>query len=190
MRSPPMHQSSQTAALITTRLIKPGREEEFARWAERLDAAASRDADAAGVVRLEQPSGLVYAVHRFRTAADARRWQEAPARHAIEAEAEDFSSGCSQLEVGSRIQVRVPSETAIPKWKTWVATWLAVFPLLLALNGLVALLPFKLPQPVELAVTSLVMTATLTWLILPRIRKLFRSWLLADEDGGLRKDPS
>jgi hypothetical protein len=93
------------------------------------------------------------------------------------------------LEQGRRVQVRVPSETAIPKWKTWIATWVAVFPLLLALNGLVALLPIKLPMPVELAVTSLIMTATLTWLILPRIRKLLRPWLLAGDDGGLRKDP-
>jgi hypothetical protein len=187
--SPPTTDLDQPAALITTRLIKEGREDEFARWAERLDDAALREADVAGVVRLEQPSGLVYAVHRFRNPADARRWRDAPARRALEEEAEAFSSGCSQLEQGRRVQVRVPSETAIPKWKTWIATWLAVFPLLLALNGLVALLPFKLPQPIELAVTSLVMTATLTWLILPRIRKLLRPWLLAGDDGGLRKDP-
>jgi antibiotic biosynthesis monooxygenase (ABM) superfamily enzyme len=44
-------------------------------------------------------------------------------------------------------------------------------------------------MPVELAVTSSIMTATLTWLILPRIRKLLRPWLLAGDDGGLRKDP-
>ena len=179
----------QPAALITTRLIKPGHDEEFARWAERVDAAALRVADAAGVVRLEQPSGLVYAVHRFRDVAGARRWEKAPARRALEEEAEAFSSGCGQLEEGRRIQIRVPSETAIPRWKTWIATWLAVFPLLLALNGLVALLPFKLPMPVELAVTSLVMTATLTWFVLPAIRKRLRSWLLADGEG-LRRDPS
>ncbi|WP_375402360.1 hypothetical protein [uncultured Sphingomonas sp.] len=189
MRSPPMHQPSQTAAIITTRLLKPGREDEFARWAERLDEAAKRDADAAGVVRLEQPSGLVYAVHRFRTEQDARRWRDAPARHAFDAEAEAFSSGCSQLEIGARIQVRVPSETAIPKWKMWLATWLAVFPLLLALSGLISLFPADLPPPVELAATSLVMTATLTWLVLPRIRRSLRPWLLAGEDGGLRKEP-
>ena len=184
-----MHDPDQPAALVTTRLIRPGREDEFARWAERLDEAAAREADAAGVVRLEQPSGLVYAVHRFRSAADARRWQGASARRALEAEAEAFSSGCSQLEEGRRVEIRVPSETAIPKWKTWIATWFAVFPLLLALNGLVALLPFKLPPPVELAVTSLVMTATLTWFVLPYIRKRLRSWLLADGEDGLRRDP-
>jgi hypothetical protein len=184
-----MHRSDQTAALITTRLVKEGREDEFARWAERLDDVAEREADAVGVVRLEQPSGLIYAVHRFRTVDDARRWHDAPARHALEAEAAAFSSGCSQLEKGRRVQIRVPSETAIPKWKSWIATWVAVFPLLLVLNGLLALLPSKAPQPVELAATSLVMTATLTWAILPRIRTLLRSWLLADEDGGLRKDP-
>ncbi len=179
----------QPAALITTRLIKDGREEDFARWADRLDDAAEREADAAGVVRLEQPGGFVYAVQRFRTAEDARRWRDAPARHALDAEADAFSTGCSRLEDGRRVQVRIPSEAATPKWKTWIATWLAVFPLLLVLNGLMALLPFKLPAPVELAATSLVMTATLTWFVLPRIRKLLRPWLLADGDGGLRKDP-
>jgi antibiotic biosynthesis monooxygenase (ABM) superfamily enzyme len=58
--------------------------------------------------------------------------------------------------------------------------------LLLVLNALVGLLPFDLPKPVELAATSLVMTATLTWLILPRVRKLLRPWLLCDHDGELR----
>jgi hypothetical protein len=184
-----MHQTRQTAALITTRLIKAGHEEEFARWAERLDAAAEAEAGAEHVVRLEQPSGLVYAVHRFRAEEDARRWHDAPVRHALNAEADAFSSGCSQVEIGRDIQVRVASETAIPKWKTWIATWVIVFPLLLFLNFAVTLLPFELPQPVELALTSIVMTATLTWVILPRIRKLLRPWLLADADGGLRKDP-
>ncbi|WP_375427520.1 hypothetical protein [uncultured Sphingomonas sp.] len=185
-----MPTSPHPAALITTRLVKQGREDEFARWADRLDDVAEREADVAGVVRLEQPSGLVYAVHRFRSVEDARRWRDAPARHALDAEAKAFSSGCSQLEDGRRIRVRVASETAVPKWKNWVATWVAVFPLLLIMNGLFALLPFKLPRILELAVISLILTATLTWLVLPRIRKLFRSWLLTDEHGGLRKDPS
>jgi antibiotic biosynthesis monooxygenase (ABM) superfamily enzyme len=85
-----------------------------------------------------------------------------------------------------RCPIRLPSEQAAPKWKTFIATWAAVLPLLLVLNALVGLLP--LPKLVRLPLSSVLLTASLTWFVLPFVRRRVRPWLLADDEG-IRKEP-
>jgi antibiotic biosynthesis monooxygenase (ABM) superfamily enzyme len=181
-----MDTPARHATLVTSRLVFAGREEAFARWIDRVEAAARESPGYLGGARMDQPGGLSHFLHRFASESDLNRWSDSAERHRLTEEADSFSGPRRQTALGLQPHFHLPSEAAAPKWRTWIATWAAVFPLLLVLNALVGLLPFDLPKPVELAATSLVMTATLTWLILPRVRKLLRPWLLCDHDGELR----
>jgi len=63
------------------------------------------------------------------------------------------------------------------KWKTFLLTWIAVYPtLLLNMYALDALVP-NLWRPIQLAISSLLLTSSLTWLIMPRLTSLLRPWL-------------
>lgn len=184
-----MTDSDARATLIASHLVRSGREREFERWADRFEDAGRARPGVVQLVRLEQPTGLFHFIQHFDSADDLRRWRESAEFRELAEMADDLSVGQGQTASGGRVAVRLPSEAAVPKWKTGLATWAAVFPLLLALNGLLGLARLGLPAAVELALTSLAMTATLTWWILPQIRKLLRPWLFRTGDGGLRKDP-
>lgn len=116
-----------------------------------------------------------------------RVWDASPDRARLTEAADRFSSGRPQIVDGPDLRADLPSETAVPKWKTFLATWTSVFPILLLLNTIVNALPVQMPMPIQLAGTSLILTATLTWIILPQVKKLLRPWLLAAADGGLRR---
>jgi len=63
------------------------------------------------------------------------------------------------------------------KWKTFLLTWIAVYPtLLLIMYALDALVP-NLWRPIQLAISSLLLVSSLTWLIMPRLTSLLRPWL-------------
>lgn len=184
-----MSRSDQPATLVTTRLVRAGHDEEFARWADRFDDAAARQQGTRGTLRLEQPGGMTHFAHRFDSEAELERWRDSGEYRALADEADVYSIGLAQLARGERRRARTPGEASAPKWKTWLATWVTVFPLLLALNVASEALLGGLPQPVRLGLTSLIMTAALTWIILPRVRRLLRPWLFRDGDGGLRREP-
>lgn len=184
-----MPDPDSSATLITTRLVLAGRGPKFDRWADRVEAAVRASPGYMGGTRLEQPGGLVHFLHRFAGEDDLKRWTDSPERRALTKAADAFSRPRRQTATGAQPRFQLPSEATAPKWKTWVATWAAVFPMLLLLNAAIAALPFDLPEPVELAVSSLALTALLTWIILPRVRKLLRPWLFGDADGKLRREP-
>jgi len=70
-----------------------------------------------------------------------------------------------------------PGRPAPPRWKMVVVTWIGVFPLLGLLQwqiaprlGNIALLP-------RVMVIALVVVATMTYLVMPRLTILLRRWL-------------
>lgn len=185
-----MEHRSRPTVLVASRLVHAGREEEFGRWAQRFNEAAHECAGGRGGLRLEQPDGLIHFVQRFASEEDARGWLASDVRRGLAAEADAFSREHHEIATGDNAQVRLPSELSVPKWKLWLATWAAVFPLLLLLNAAIKVVAGGLPQPVQLAIMSLAMTAVLTWFVLPELRKRLRPWLFRDDkDGSLKKEP-
>jgi hypothetical protein len=57
-------------------------------------------------------------------------------------------------------------------------TWIAVYPILLLISYMLGVVAPDLPRPAELAVGSLLLTSSLTWLVMPRLTTLLRPWLL------------
>jgi antibiotic biosynthesis monooxygenase (ABM) superfamily enzyme len=84
------------------------------------------------------------------------------------------------------VQFDLPSDASAAKWKRFVTTWLAVFPVLLAISSLTRWLLEDWPPLLQLIPSSLMLTATLQWIILPRIQRWSRFWLLRGADGDLR----
>jgi uncharacterized protein len=173
--------------MATSFLVRAGREDAFESWVDRYCDAARASPGHLAVMRLDQAGGLVHLVHRFAGRAEVDRWEASPEHERLVKEADAFAVHRSERGRGGQTRFHLPSEAAAPKWKTWLATWVAVFPVLLALNTAVRALGPDLPPPVQLAITSPILTALLTWAILPQVRRVLRPWLLAGDEGELRK---
>ena len=65
------------------------------------------------------------------------------------------------------------------KWKTFLLTWIAVYPnLLLIMYALDAARPkFVATHSTHYQLSSSYITSSLTWLIMPRLTSLLRPWL-------------
>ena len=176
--------TDQPVTEIVSRIVHSGREDDFRAWADRLADLAERNRGYRDGLRLEQTGGVFHLVHRFAAAADLDAWRAEPDYVRLQAEGDAFSTPRRQLVSGERPMVKLPGEADSTKWKRAAMTWAAVYPLLLLLNGLVAITPLTdWPKPLTLALTSLAMTSALTWIILPRISRWLKPWVMRDADG-------
>jgi uncharacterized protein len=70
--------------------------------------------------------------------------------------------------------------TAPPKWKMAITTWCTIFPLLLLANLALSPVSRHLPWVAGLALGTLVTVPIMTWLAMPAVTRLLRSWLFGD----------
>lgn len=163
-----MSEIERFATVIVSRAIRAGQEQCFEQWADRF-AASARDADGyLSTLRLGQTEGLQHLVFRFRDASQAKAWRASDGFARLGAEADAFSVGLDQLHQGDPARFELPSDASAAKWKRFVTTWAAVFPVLLVISSAMRWLLKGQPPIVQLIPSSLLLTAGLQWLILPR----------------------
>lgn len=180
--------NASPGTVIASRAIQAGAEARFEPWADRLDDAAREASGYLAGLRLGQTQGLQHLVFRFRTEANAQAWRDSTDFRRLASEADGFSVGLDQVESGDPARFELPSDASAAKWKRFVTTWAAVFPVLLAISSLVRWLLDEWPPTLQLIPSSLMLTATLQWIILPRIQHWSRFWLLRGANGNLRTD--
>lgn len=166
---------STGVTVVVTRVVRPGKEEEFDRWAAELDAAADRSAGHLASVRLHDDQGLNHLVHLFDGPQHLEAWEQSPVRSALIAQGNELSDVRRTTADGLHSWFTVTSTTR--RWKSFLLTWLAVYPILLALTSVLKLIAPGLPQPALLAISSCTLTALLTWVVLPWVNRHARPWL-------------
>lgn len=181
------HKIAALATVVSSRAIRVGHEKSFDAWAERICADAAQSAGHIATIRLGQTQGLQHLLFQFVTQAEAERWKGGKDFCRLTAEADEFSTGLDQVKAGDRVRFELPSEASAAKWKRFVTTWIAVFPVLLTISSLVRLVLKDLPSFVQLIPSSLLLTASLQWVILPRLQRWSRAWVLSNAHGDLRK---
>jgi antibiotic biosynthesis monooxygenase (ABM) superfamily enzyme len=172
--------------VVVTRVIRPGKEEQFARWADDVDRTAAGFPGHLGGVRLHDSQGLNHLIYRFDSAERLHAWENSAERRALIRQGDQISKQTKSTNHDLDPWFTVPGHASPARWKNFVITWAAAYPTLLALATLLARLVPGLPQPVALAITSLILTAVLTWVVLPRITRQARPWLLS----GARSAPT
>ncbi len=178
----------QTATIVTSRAIRAGREEDFETWVDGLYSLARAAPGYRAAIRLGQTAGFQHLLFRFdnRHSADAWEADKSVCEHV--ALANDFSTALHQTKSGDRVSFELPSDASASKWKRFVTTWLTVFPVLLVVSLVMRMLLKDVPQPLQLLPSSLLLTAMLQWVILPRLQRYTRFWLLQDSSGRLRHE--
>ena len=176
----------QTATIVTSRAIRAGHENEFERWVEQLNRLARAAPGYRAAIRLGQTAGFQHLLFRFDDRHAAEIWQADAALSAHVAIADGFSTALRQTDAGDGVTFELPSDASASKWKRFATTWLTVFPILLIISFLVRTVLKDAPLPIQLLPSSLMLTATLQWIILPRLQRYTRFWLLQDSSGRLQ----
>ena len=119
------------------------------------------------VYRFASPQALA----AWERSAERRRWLDRLPELAEE-------TGKHQV-TGLETWFELPGRTAPapPRWKMAIVTWLGVVPLAVFFGLVVAPLVAGFPTPLRVLVLPTIFVPTMTWLIMPRMTRLFSGWL-------------
>jgi antibiotic biosynthesis monooxygenase (ABM) superfamily enzyme len=162
---------SQTAEPVTVtvaRRVHVGREHEFEQWYDGIIGAACR-----------YPGFLGSGVLRPHTAG-LERWENSPERAEWLRRADDMveETGVARVS-GLETWFSLPGRTAPapPRWKMALVTLAAIVPLVLLMNLTVLPLLSGWPLVARTLVFSGTLTGLMTWVVMPRMTRLFRRFL-------------
>jgi antibiotic biosynthesis monooxygenase (ABM) superfamily enzyme len=124
-----------------------------------------------------------FLLHRsFSSNEHSRQFYESNEYQQYQAETDHLIDGHAEIRPLHGFEAFFRGRTAPPRWKMAIVTWLGVFPAVLFWS---ALLSPRLRMIHPFAVTAIVtmlVVATLTWAIMPRLTGLLRSWLSRSTD--------
>lgn len=168
--------------VTVARRVVPGREREFETWYDGVIGAASRRAGflGAGILRPHTAGEDWHVVYRFADEASLRGWELSPERRRWLEEVDDLVEETEVHRVsGLETWFAMPGRTAPapPKWKMFLVTLTAIVPLVLIMN--LALLPALVDWPLVARVLAFsgMLTGLMTWVVMPRMTRLFRRFL-------------
>ena len=173
---------------VASRRVKQGREQEFEEWLSGILAAANeapgylgsevlRPADADDdneyriVFRFDHASNL----HAWENSEERRRWLHKGESLQHEQKV-DVLTG---LETWFTLPSKV-GEPSPPRYKMVVVTWLGVFPIVTIIFSLFGHWLSLLPTLERTLVFTAVMVTLMTYVIMPRMTRLFSFWLYPD----------
>ena len=176
---------SQTAEPVTVtvaRRVAVGREREFEQWYDGIIGAASRFPGflGSGVLRPHKTGQAWHVVYRFADPESLARWESSPERADWLRRAENLAEETGVARVsGLETWFSLPGRTAPapPRWKMAVVTLVAIVPLVLLMNLTVLPLLSGWPLVARTLVFSGTLTGLMTWVVMPRMTRLFRRFL-------------
>ncbi len=174
---------------IASRRVKPGHEEEFEEWLSGILSEANRFPGYLGseIIRPSNPDDEYRIVFRFdhesnlhawETSEERRRWLRKSRPLLQEEEKVDFFTG---LETWFTLPSK-PGAPPPPRYKMAIVTWLGVFPVVAVFFFFFGHWLNMLPPLLRTLIFTAGMVALMTYVIMPRMTRLFSFWLYPDSD--------
>ena len=175
---------------VASRRVKRGREREFEEWVSGILAAANEFPGYLGSEVLrpgDAPGDDEYRiVFRFDRESNLRAWENSEERRRWLSKAEPLiHEERVHVLTGLETWFTLPwkaGEPSPPRYKMAVVTWLAVFPLITVILTLFGPLLGLLPMLLRTLVLTAVMVSLMTYVVMPRLTRLFSFWLYPDRD--------
>jgi uncharacterized protein len=76
-------------------------------------------------------------------------------------------------------QTQQPRPTPPPRYKLALLTWAGAYGVITLLLAVLGPAMAAWPLPLQTLLLSVLMVATLTWLVIPSLTRLFRGWLVS-----------
>lgn len=172
--------------VCVSRRVKPGCEAAFEEVILGITKAAMAFEGhlGANIFRPSNPVNPEYRIiFKFDHMSNLRRWEKSQVRREWLARTEGLTLGepATQILTGLETWFTLPAQPVVvppPRYKMVLVTWLAIFPLI---TGLLALLGPVFLNQLPLVLRTLILTAVLiplmTYVIMPRMTRLFAQWL-------------
>jgi uncharacterized protein len=182
--------ADEPVTVLYSRRVKPGREGGFQAWAHGVVAASRQFPGHLGASVLDAPGSREY--HILFTFADRnslRTWLDSQERRrwlARVGELIEADRGLQQLtglETWFKLPgSNVPTMKPPPRWKMWLVSIVAVYPLVLAFQALVVPRMAGLPLPLRALTFPLVLLTLTTFVVMPVVTRMLRRWLGPRQD--------
>jgi antibiotic biosynthesis monooxygenase (ABM) superfamily enzyme len=176
--------------VLYSRRVKPGREADFEAWARGILAAARQFPGHLSASVLDDPDSRErHILFSFADRPSLRAWLDSDERHrwlARVGELLEADRGLQQLtglETWFKLPgSKVPTMKPPPRWKMWLVSLVAVYPLVLAFQVLVVPRMAGLPLPLRALAFPLVLLTLMTFVVMPVVTRVLRRWLGPRQD--------
>jgi antibiotic biosynthesis monooxygenase (ABM) superfamily enzyme len=171
---------------VASRQVKQGRKREFEEWVSGILAAANEFPGYLGSEVLrpsDDPEDNEYRiVFRFDHASNLHAWENSEERHHWLRQSRSLLYEEEKVHVLTGLETwftlpSKPGEPAPPRHKMAIVTWLAVFPVVAIIFTLFGQWLNLLPTLVRTLVFTVVMVTLMTYVIMPRMTRVFSFWL-------------
>jgi uncharacterized protein len=176
------------ATAMASRRVKRGREQEFEEWVSGILAAANKFPGYLGaeVLRPSDPDDNEYKIIvQFDHASNLHAWETSEERQCWLRRSRPLLHEKEKVHILTGLETwftlpSKPGEPAPPRYKMAVVTWLGVFPIVTVIYSLFGQWMSLLPPLVRALVFTVVMITLMTYVIMPRMTRLFSFWLYPD----------
>lgn len=171
------------AGVVVYHIIRSGHEQAFIDWSKRMGDSVHAAAGFRSPIRLDQGPAISHTLVQFNSQEQLDNWLRSEALWLLlRAESVNYSLKTIKPHVGQTSAVKITGPASTPKWKHAAATWLSVYPTLVAVNILMIRPLSGSVNWLLLTGSSIVLTVILTWVILPRAHQALRPWMFSDPD--------
>jgi antibiotic biosynthesis monooxygenase (ABM) superfamily enzyme len=187
----PTGESTEARSVVFTFRARPGQEAALARWAHDIVSAARRyEGNVGAVVIGPDENGNYRVLHHFRDQVALESWLASAQRSELLELAEPLLERPPAVRrTGLETWFRLPSDGAAivppPRWKMWVTSVFAIYPLVLVFLAWVSPRINGWPLAVRAAVFPLVLLSLMTYLVMPTLTRVLRPWLSPGARSGL-----
>lgn len=180
--------TSDGATAVITHRVREGRQADYDNWLNEIGPlcrASAGHLDWQIIRPIAGLTGTYTIVIRFDTSDHLRQWMESDDRRRLITKAQPFLSKDDDFYIRTGLDFWFTPEGATAKvpvrWKQYLVTWSAIYPLVLGVPLLVMPALGLLGLPDNRFISTLFITATVVFLmvyvIMPRYTKLVRRWL-------------
>ncbi len=178
------------ATVVITHRVRPGMESDYERWLNEISPlckAAPGHLDWHIVRPIPGITATYTVIARFDSAENLARWMASGERARLIQAAQPMFAGSDDFYISSGLDfwfTPTGAKTQLPvRWKQYLLTWSAIYPLALLVPALIAPVLNWTGLPWSTAVTTLVVTGVVVFLmvyvVMPRYTRLLKRWLFS-----------
>jgi len=177
---PAIQAERRPVTVLATRRVHAGREREFEDFLQRLQEVFAASAGFLGltVLRPVPPSREYVLVYRYDTQQSLRRWRDSAQRRAAIAESGGLAEAPPKERslIGMETWFTSPGEGVVhppARWKIWLLSTCGIYPIITTITVIAGSRLAQLPPLGRFAVVAPLLSAIMTWLVMPGMSRLF-----------------
>ena len=178
------HMRVEPVTLAFSFVVKNGKEKEFEQWAHEITEAGRHFEGHLGSNWIRSSNRDYTVVIKFLDIEDAHKWLNSSIRKRLLKKVIplviEFKPNKFQNVTGLETWFTLPGSATIkppPRWKMVIATMIGIYPIGLVYQAYLVGYFRDIPLLLRPVALSLILTPVLTYVIMPQLTKLLRSWL-------------